>query len=163
MLLSGALDANAIIGLAKGQVFDLLQHLYSPLYVPEAVVREILGQGSGRPGAAELQPALGAWLIPTTPDTALLSQIQAPGALADRQVLAVSLAHAVDHVLSDDGRLRREAGRHGLTCVRMPEVVVLMKSLGLVPEVKPVLDRMWAQGYGLTDIIYQQALGSAGE
>lgn len=44
------IDANSIIGLAKGECFDLLAQVFSQVYVPAAVRREIVDEGAGLPG-----------------------------------------------------------------------------------------------------------------
>jgi hypothetical protein len=59
--LTGVLDANAVIGLAQGEVFDRLAALYAALYIPPAVVQEVITQGAGLAGAEELRRALGIW------------------------------------------------------------------------------------------------------
>jgi predicted nucleic acid-binding protein len=69
----------------------------------------------------------------------------------------------VDHVLSDDRDLIREAAGHGLTTLRTPDLVVLMKARGLLPAVQPILDRMVQRGYGIAPDLYERALRAAGE
>jgi len=78
-------------------------------------------------------------------------------------VLAVASEQAVDHILSDDDGLCREASRNGLRCQGSPFVLVLLKQQGLVPAVTPVLDRMRQAGFGIEDALYQQARQAAGE
>jgi uncharacterized protein len=163
-MITGVLDANAVIGLAKGAVFQLLASLYSPLYVPSSVTQEVVGQGQGRAGVAELATALGGWVTEVTPSP---QQVRPFGTTlrsrADREVLAVARLKAVDHILSNDGRLIQEARRWGMTCVELPEVVVLLKRRGLIPVVKPVLDRMRQEGFGIANVVYLDALHMAGE
>jgi len=163
MKLAGALDANVAIGLSRGGVFDLLLDLYSPLYVPQAVVQEVVGQGQSRPGAAELTRHLGAGITEVAPSPQSLQGFPAAFPQADREVLATAREYPVDHILTGDEGLRREAQRHGFTCLRASEIVVLLKQQGLIPAVRPVLDLMRQQGFGLDDTLYQQALRAAGE
>jgi uncharacterized protein len=162
-MLTGVLDANAVIGLAKGGVFDLLPSLYAPLYIPARVRQEVIQQGHGRAGVMELLQAAGSRITEVTPAPRIVQQFTAPSSLADREVLAVAREKGVDHILTDDGPLRRQALRHGLVSLRVPQVVVLMKHEGLVTEVKPVLDRMRQQGYGIADAVYLGALQAVGE
>jgi uncharacterized protein len=160
---SAVSDANVVIGLAKGEVFPHLAALYSPIYVPPAVRHEVIDQGQGRPGEAELAQALGSWIVEVAPDPAILQTLPATGSVADREVLAVALERGTDHILSDDGVVRREAAQRNRVCLQTPQVVVLMKDQGLISEVKPVLDRMRQRGFGIEDGAYQQALQGAGE
>jgi predicted nucleic acid-binding protein len=163
-MLSAVLDANMVIGLAKGDVFDLLASVYAPLYVPSAVTREVIGQGQGRAGAVELARALGGWITEVTPSLQsvrpLVSTLRSK---ADRQVIAVAQAHAVDHLLTNDGRLAHVARRYGITCLEVPEVILLLKRRKLISEVKSTLDRMRQQGFGIADAVYEQVLRGAGE
>jgi predicted nucleic acid-binding protein len=70
---------------------------------------------------------------------------------------------AVDHVLSNDEGLIREAGQHGLTCLRVTDLLLLLKSQGLVPAIRPVLDRMIQRDYGIRLDLYEEALRAADE
>ena len=49
---SGPLIAFAVIG-----QFDLLRQVYGSLSIPQAVYDEVVVQGAGQPGAAEVQGA----------------------------------------------------------------------------------------------------------
>jgi predicted nucleic acid-binding protein len=162
-LLTAVLDANVVIGLAKGGVFDLLSALYAPLYIPEAVKDEVIQQGQGRDGVAELTQAIGNWVTVLAPAPQQVQAFTLPRSLADRQVLAVARAQTVSHVLTSDGPLFREATRHGFTCLRATDIVVLLKHQGHLTAVRPVLDRMRQQGFGIEDAIYNAALQAAGE
>src|SRR5205085_235987 len=148
---------------AKGGVFHHLAALHAPLYVPAAVREEVVDQGSGRPGAAELAAALGIWITEVTPDAASLAAVAALPDLADRQVLAVAKAKGVDYALTEDDTLRRELQALGVKCLRSPEVVVLLKAQGCIAAVKPVLDRMRSLGHGIPELQYRAAVLAAGE
>lgn len=160
---SAVLDANAVIGLAKGSVFHHLANLYSDLYVPTAVVHEVTVQGSGRPGAAELAGAVGAWIDEVTPDPSWLAPLIGFASPADREVVAVARHKGVDHILSDDSALKREAIALGMDCLGVPEVVVLLKHAGLIAAVGPILDGMIQAGFGISASDYRQARTAAGE
>jgi predicted nucleic acid-binding protein len=111
----------------------------------------------------DLLQALGSWITEVVPAPQSVQQFPSPAAIADRAVLAVASEKGVDHILTDDGPLRRAASLHGLTCLRVPLVVVLMKDQGLLPQVRPILDRMRQEGYGIVESLYQGALQAAGE
>jgi len=159
------LDANAVIGLAKGDVFNLLPSLYGTIYIPTSVKEEIIVHGQGRAGASELTQALGAWITEVAPDLGQTAPFPSSLSQADRDVLIVALSPArrIDHILADDRHLVREANRLGLTCLRTPDIVILLKAQGLVSRVQTVLDRMRQRGYGVANDIYEKALRAAGE
>ena len=62
--------------------------------------QEIIVKGAARPGAAELDQALGVWITEIVPDPHRVQQFSPALSEADRQVLAVAQAAAVDHILS---------------------------------------------------------------
>jgi predicted nucleic acid-binding protein len=161
--LSGALDANVVVGLAKGGVFDLLSSLYTSLYIPPSVREEIITQGQGLAGESELAQALGVWITVVAPDLQRVQQFSPTLSLADRELLAVAQAQAVDHDLSGDRQLCLEANRHGMTWLQATDVVVLMRRRGLVMEARLVLDQMRQRGFGIANPVYEQALRAAGE
>lgn len=161
MKLSAVLDANAVVGLAKGGVFGTLASLYDPLWIPPAVTQEVLGS-TARAGAAELRAALGSWITEATAPSPLPAPA-APLSVADREVLTLALFLRPDHLLSDDRAVCREAVALGLVPLRTPLVVVLMRQERLIPAVRPVLDRMRAAGFGIADAPYRQALAAVGE
>jgi predicted nucleic acid-binding protein len=161
--LTGVLDANSIIGLAKGDVFDLLPSLYAQLYVPPAVTEEVVGGGQGLAGEPELTQALGRWITEVTPDPLRVQQLPRMLSLADREVIAVAQEKTVDHLLSADRQLCREAQNRGIVCLQAADVVVLLKRRGLITEAKAVLDRMRQRGFGIGDARYEAALRAVGE
>jgi predicted nucleic acid-binding protein len=156
-------DANAVIGLAKGGVFDHLSRLFARFLVPPRVTEEVVVKGHGKPGAAELAGALGAWVTEVAPDPSVLPASAAGLSTADRDVLAVAVAERADYVLTDDRDLRREASRLSMDCLGTAEVVVLMKDRGLVTSVRTVLDQMQTAHHGITPNVYERALRTAGE
>ena len=83
-------------------VFQHLAVLYSPLYIPASVRREVIGIG-----AAELAGAVGNWVTEVSPGPAAVRPFVALRSIADRDVLAVARELSVAHVLSDDRVVRR--------------------------------------------------------
>jgi predicted nucleic acid-binding protein len=161
--LVGVLDTATIIGLAKGEVFPLLAELYVSLSVPPGVSEEVLLKGDGRPGVPELEQALGLWISEITPEPHRLQSFPATLSQADREILTLAQIQGVDHVLSNDEGLIREASQHGLTCLRVTDLLLLLKSQGHVPAIRPVLDRMMQQDYAIRLDLYEEALRAAGE
>lgn len=163
-MLSGVIDANMVVGLAKGGVFDLLKLLYTSLYTPSAVVEEVIAHGQGRTGGPELTAALGHWITEVTPTSQEMASLTPTlRSVADHQVLVVAKAHGVDHILTNDVRLIRAAQRHRLSCLETPVLLVLFKRRGLIAAIRPILDRMVQEGFGIAPLAYQQALQAAGE
>jgi len=165
---TGVLDAEMTIGLAKGEVFHHIASLYTAVYVPPGIVEEIVVNGRGRPGSAELKQALGAWVREEMPAPALVQRFAAePISAHDREVLAlVQQRQAFDrevHLLGNDEVVLRVAGLHQLRYQRVTDLVVAMKQRGLVSQARSVFELMVNRGFGIRDIHLQAALQTAGE
>lgn len=158
-----ALDANVAIGLAKGEVFDSLLSLYTDLFIPPSVRREVIDLARGRAGAAELQRALGQNLYEIIPDPATIHRFAHLASVADSEVLAVAVDQGVDHLLTADRVIRRQAAAIGILCLTAAQVLVLMKDQGLIAAVTPVLELMQQRGFGIAEGDYRSALTAAGE
>lgn len=157
------IDANSIIGLVKGECFDLLPQLFSQLYVPPAVRCEVIDEGTGLPGEAELVRAIGHWIIEQPPSAAVARALVPALHSDDAEVLALALDLSADRLLTSDHRLRREASARGVVVLSEPEVLLVLKQLRLIPGVRGVLDRMRARGFGIAEALYQGTLRTAGE
>ncbi len=158
------LDANPIIGLSKGGVFHLLPHLFGELHVPEVIWDEIVVEGKGRPGQAEVETAKRAgWLHVT--------HVAVPARFRQRYQIKGNDAHVVklgddlkaDRILTDDTVIRRAARTFGLSVTGTAALVATMKQLGVIPSCLVVLDRMIHEGFGIAQDQYDQALLQSGE
>jgi hypothetical protein len=159
-------DAGPLIALARIERLSLLQTLYGPVTVPQAVLTE-LRLGSERPGARLLSAAPGAGEIRTralpphlAPDLATLSLVLDSG-----EAEAILLAEALScrFLLIDERRARVVARRRGLPVVGLAGVLLAAKRHGLVHIVAPLLETLTRRGYRLSDTLVDEVLRLAGE
>ncbi|MGH9843992.1 MAG: hypothetical protein ACREEM_35095, partial [Blastocatellia bacterium] len=152
------LDANGIIGLAKADCFPLLQHLFTEVIVPPAVVAEITDQLS----RTALQTGLGQWVMERLPSISALTQGAFIKKEADRHVLALGLdckASTTEcFLITGDEALRRRAQKFGLASVDAPHIIQLFAEAKLITAARPHLDQMRQQGFGLTQQVYEEIL-----
>jgi predicted nucleic acid-binding protein len=155
-------NTGPLIALSMAGHLDLLARLYHRVFVPEAVLREVVGAGTGRIGAAEVASA--GWLervsgeLPVEP---LLAKELGPGESA---VIAAAHHLGARLVLIDERRARRIAEQaYGLRVKGSAGILVAAKRAGLIPAVQPLLERMRAQGYYLSQRLIDRTLVEAGE
>jgi uncharacterized protein len=125
-------DSSPLIILAKLDRFELLNKLFSRVYVSAEVYREVVVLGSGRPGASEVANA--PWIeIHKLTGEAALSQKHTAGALGAGELATILLAKQLraNFVLLDDHKARVLARAEGL------------KPLGSVG----LLETFYARGY----------------
>jgi predicted nucleic acid-binding protein len=156
------LDSNVVIGLAKGECFELLHVLFERVWISAGVRREIVEEGVGRPGCSELKSGVDVWIQERSPSARHGGETAPAMTQEDREVLdlAVELSGLL---LTDDLVLKREGERLGLVVLGAVDIVALLKQRGILPAVKPVLDLMQARDYRIEPSLYNQALRLAGE
>ena len=103
------------------------------------------------------------WITEVAPDPERVSLLPATLSPTDREILALALDRSVDHLLTNDARLRQTASQYHVVTLQTPNLLVLWKDQGLIPEVRPILDRMRQRGFGIDDPSYEAALRAAGE
>lgn len=160
---SAVLDSNGIIGLAKGDCFPLLLHLFTEICVPPSVVAEITDPIS----QTALQNGLGKWVTEIYPSASALAQAAFIKQEADRHVLALALdRHASvpdTFLITGDEKLRRRAQKFGLASVDAPHIIQLFAEAKLITAARPHLDHMRQQGFGITQQVYEEILRQLGE
>jgi len=139
------LDANAIIGLAKGEVLDLLARLYWRVSCPSEVVEEVCDPVSAR----ALVSACRSWLRIATPSDRSMSQAMSRFGHqdADRAVVALALDRPDAETITGDKAIATYLRLCGRRIVVPEGVVVAMKLARLTPAGGPVLRRMMGAGY----------------
>ncbi len=157
------LDSNAVIGLSKGAVFELLPQLFSQVLVAPATYEEVVTNGQGRAGVAELAAAAGAWVAVKDPSLQSRSEFGAVQNQRDREVLALAYETQPDFLVTGDEEMIRFATARGLRVMSLLELLQAAKRMGIISALRPVLDAMLAQGFGIPQADFEQALREAGE
>ena len=153
-------DASPLIGLAAIEAFDLLQRLFGRVTVTDAVYEEVLA-GANLPGAAELEAAVGEGWVDVVP-----VDIHAAFAdLGDGEACTLSLAvqHAACLVLMDERLGRAYAKEHGIPVAGLVGILLGAKRDGLIPEIRPFVDRLADSDFRVSEGIVQEVLAQAGE
>ena len=154
-----AADASTLIGLATAGQFELLQRVFSTVDVTGAV-RDEVGARKSLPGAAELESAVdGGWvsIVPVEADP-IFADLDAGEATTLTYAQAVSAL-----VLTDDLAARSCAKANGLTVMGTCGVLIRAKRRGFVAEIRPLIERLQAGGFRLSNDIVHQLLAQAGE
>jgi hypothetical protein len=151
-----------LVALAAVGRLDLLGTLYGTVLVPDAVFREVVDAGRGRPGAAEL-PGI-AWISMTSlesaPDRLLVEEL----GTGEAEAIALAVQKSARLLLLDDRRARRIAElAYGLSVKGAAGIVVSAKRRGLVDAARPMLESMRRHGYYLSDRVVTAACRAAGE
>jgi len=144
-------DTSCLIILDKLGLLHLLHELFSiVLTTPEI--------------AAEYGNPLPDWMIVLSVRDKTLHQ-QFKDIVDPGEASAIALAHEIDnqYLITDDLAARKVAIRIGLHVIGTLGVLIRAKSAGLIPLIKPVIDKMKQTDFRVSDTLYAAALKQAGE
>jgi predicted nucleic acid-binding protein len=158
-------DSSVLISLAAGEQFHLLQTIYSTIYIPPEVWREV--STSPKPfGTKETQQArVDGWLIVQAPRS-LAQVISLPFNLqpGETEALALALELPDPLLLVDDAQGRRAADALGIAYTGTLGVLLRAKSEHKVPMLEPVLELLKQRtSFWLSEAVYDAVMKSAGE
>ena len=152
-------DSSALLSLAACGRLPLLDELYGDVRVPAAVWRECVV--AGKPHA----DALAKYLDGRVADLDLSDLIIAGVGLGRGELEALALykrLHA-DRLLLNDRRARRVARVNSVQVIGSLGVLLLAKTRGVLPAVRPSLEAIRAAGIHLSDSLVVETLRIAGE
>lgn len=156
-------DTTPPLYLARLGLLDLLRQIYGTVVVPTEVWRELTVYRPDALGAAEVRAA--PWIVVDSgSDTSsLLVELEEEIDRGEAAAIALALLRHADLVLVDDGDGRRAATTRGLLARGTVGVLVTARERGLLPRVRPVLDRLLAEGFRIDADLVRRVLIGVGE
>jgi len=155
-------DSTILIGLMKIRKLDLLQKLFTIVYVPTEVFEEVTKEGHKKIGSMEIKEAL--WInvrpIEDRTEADLLLTTLDKGE-AESLVLAKEMR--ADLLLLDEKKARKVAAGAGFTVMGVAGILLLAKNLGLIQEIKPLFEELRRAKFRISENIMFEILKKAGE
>lgn len=156
-------NTRPLILLTKINRLELLHHLFEDVFVPPIVLHEIHGHGVDD---ETVRAVLAARWIEVHEVSDADSQRHLLGGLDAGEAGVIGLAVQFGRtlpVLLDDLAARRQASGMGLRVAGTGGILVGAKDEGLIPTVRPELDRLRDAGLRISGPAYAQILKLAGE
>ena len=156
-------NASPLINLARIGKLDLLRQLYGMLVVPQAVWDEVVVQGAGQAGAAEVKAA--SWIkVQAVTNTALAQALQQELDAGEAEAIVLAQETRAEMLIMDE-RLGRETAHHlGLRYIGLIGVLTVAKRRGFIKEIKPGLEALRnASGFRVEELLYIRVLKDEGE
>lgn len=152
-------NSGPLISLAKIDRFSLLNRLFKKIIIPEAVYTEVVEDGDRKPGQAETKEALGKWIEKMKVSDYLAVQLLLPQ-LKRGETEAIVLAREIkcDLILLDDKCARDIAEVSGLAVKGTVGILLIAKEMGMIKDLKIVIDQLMEKGFYLKEDIYQRIL-----
>lgn len=155
-------DAGPLIGLATIGQLGLLSSLFEEILLPAEVADECCRDPS-LPGARVIQSYLEqGTLVTVSPPSEPALDLPASLGLGEGAAIVLALHHRCP-LLIDDLLGRRAARGAGVDVIGTGAVLLQAKMLGLIDEVKPLLDLLRGVGYRLSPSLIEALLRRAGE
>ena len=157
-------NSTPLIELSKINRLELLREVYRSIYIPEEVYTEVVVNGVGKPGAAQVETA--DWILcqPVKDKNQVLI-------LHNRTLIdlgecgAIVLAQEIraERIIIDDRVARQVAISKGLSVIGTIGVLRVAKARRIIPVIKPILDDPRSHGTRISDRLYYQILATEGE
>lgn len=159
-------DSSTLIHLASIGRLSLLRDFYSGIAIPEAVWREVVVEGGGRPGVDEVAEARNSqWVeVVFVADTPLLRLLKRDLDDGEAAVIALALERGADLVLIDESDGRRIADLYGLPKTGVLGLLLRAKKEVQIPSLQRELEKLRQRGrFRIDERLVRQALHAAGE
>lgn len=159
-------DSSTLIHLAAIDRLDLLRDFYGQVMIPEAVWRESVLQGEGKPGVSRIEAARHEGWLQVQPITEKPLRLSLTQKLdqGEAEVLTLAIERQASLVLLDEAEARRIAGIFGLTKTGVIGILIRARTEGRIPSLRSELDELRSRaGFWIEASLYRKALLAVGE
>ena len=155
-------DSTILIGLVKIGKLDLLKEIFFKVYIPEEVFKEVVERGKGKPGSKVIKEA--AWIeLKPVKDKIQVAFLLGSLEKGKAEVLVLAKELNADLILLDEEKARKSAVIAGFEIMGLLGLFILAKNLGLIHEVRPLVDKLMIKKFRISDKIIEKTLKKADE
>ncbi len=154
-------NTGPLIALAGLEHLELLRLLFGAIVVPPAARAEVISE----PAYSALQAALAAgWIAEQPPhDTSAVRLLRNDLDPGESEAIALAQETTPAWIILDDLAARHKAEALGLPVIGTLGILLKAKDAGHLPAIKPLLDLLRANGFHMSNDLYEQVLQDAGE
>lgn len=155
-------DSTILIGLAKIGKLDLLREIFSKVYIPEEVFKEVTERGKKKPGSQVIRES---WWIETKQikDNTQVNFLMASLEKGEAEVLALAKEIKADLILLDEEKARKSAVIAGFEVMGLLGLLIVAKNLGLLKETRSSIEELKRKRFRISDKIVVEVLRKGGE
>lgn len=139
-------DSSCLIGLAKISRLALLPALFGRITLAPAVWHEVVVQGQGRSGSAEVQNA--SWIdVTEVRDMQAVEILRHELGAGESQSVVLAQELRASLVILDDARARRKAQQLGLPIAGTAALLHRAEELALIADALAAIDELRSVGF----------------
>jgi predicted nucleic acid-binding protein len=153
-------DTSPIVALVVCGKLDLLDRLFDKVYIPQSVYNELTVPG--KLGIETIRD----WTrgkVKNVQNTQLVQALSLTLDLGESEALALYWEEAANYLLIDEKRGRTIAAMNGVNAIGTLGILILAKSKGLLPLIKPSLGLLKNSSIRISPDLYKRALKATGE
>ena len=155
-------NSTILIGLAKIGKLDLLRKIFSKVYIPEEVFKEVAERGKKKPGSQVISKA--GWIeIKPINEKTQVNFLMAFLEKGEAEVLALAKEINADLILLDEEKARKSAVIAGFEVMGLLGLLIVAKNLGLLKEIRSSIQELKRKRFRISDKILVEALRKVGE
>ena len=155
-------NSTILIGLVKIGKLDLLKEIFSKVFIPEEVFKEVVERGKDKPGSKLIKEA--AWIkTRRVKDNTQVSFLLGSLEKGEAEALVLARELEADLILLDEEKARKSAVIAGFEIMGLLGLFMLAKNLGLIDEVRPLVDELRMKKFRVSDRIVSETLKKVAE
>ena len=153
-------DSSCVIGLTHIDLLQHLPHIFQEISIPDFVYHEVVVNGHGRPGAAEVVKAVqDRWLVQrTVQETLAVKALMTNLSQGEAEVIILAKERLCDYALIDEKIARNVAALLGVKTVGVLGVMNMTIVAGIPVQKKLALDILRRVGFRISEKLYQHML-----
>ena len=156
-------NSTPMILLQKVGQLELLKSLYSEIYIPEAVYKEVIIDSAGKNKDDDFISAHDWIKIIKIQDTKSKKLFKTSLHEGEVETILLALEMSADLCLLDDLLARKYAKSVGINISGTLGVLITAKNKSYVKEVKPILEQLLSAGMYINAKLYASVLSTAKE
>lgn len=155
-------DTSSISGLLRINHLYLLQKIYSEIYIPPTVYKEILELQKTGHNLEEFKSK--SWIIIESNFKRNISLFPPKYVDAgEAEAIDLALSLNAERLLIDERKGTLLANKLGITTIGLLAILIISKENKLISSVKVLLDQLMKNQFWLSNSLYQQVLKSVNE
>jgi predicted nucleic acid-binding protein len=156
-------NTTPLIGLAQIQRFDLLQHLFGQIHIPQAVYDEAAVAGREE-GGARREVSSAAWIRTVNVKDRLAVEVLLDEMdLGEAEAIVLAGELGAKWVLMDEKKGRRKLSQMGIDKIGTLGILLKAKQVGLLTAIRPEIEFLQQHSFSISQEVITAVLRQANE